>query len=632
MDSMPPATITSMSPARMACDASMTAFSPEPHTLFTVVAPTVLGMPALMAAWRAGACPTPACRTFPIRTSSTSSGLIPARLTASRITTAPSSCAGIEESPPMNSPLAVRVALTMYASRSAMQSLRFPQEFPCDDELLDLGRALADFHELGVAEISLHRMVRHVPRPPVDLDGGVRGLHRNRGGQELRHRRLPREGQPTVFQPGCLVDQQPRRLDPGRHVREQELDRLEFRDRLSELPALARVLDRGVEGGLCDPDRHRADGDPPPIQGLHELLEALPFLAVLLEEVFLGQLHVIEKKLDRVAGAMSQLLLARPRAESGGPLLDDEGGDPLHPDARRRDGGEDGRAADGSVRDVDLPSVDCVVAPVEHGAGLGAARVGARLGLREPERRKLLPGAERGKILPLLLRGPEVVDGRGPQRDVRRERDPRGSARARDLLDGDHVGERVQPLAAVFLGEDHSEETQLAHLLDVVPREFVRLVVAGRLGSDLLVREFMKHVAEARLLFGQLVKVVRPRLGHRLHPGPRAGQTGISQTSSTRSSASVDFRISSTVTPGARSMSLSPCGVTSITASSVMMRSTTFFPVSGSVHFSSILEVPSFAVCSIVTTTRRAPATRSIAPPMPLTILPGTIQLARFPS
>ncbi|MCY1234402.1 hypothetical protein D9M72_469840 [compost metagenome] len=43
--------------------------------------------------------------------------------------------------------------------------------------------------------------------------------------------------------------------------------------------------------------------------------------------------------------------------------------------------------------------------------------------------------------------------------------------------------------------------------------------------------------------------------------------------------------------------------------------------------------VPSFflAVCSISTTTRPTPATRSIAPPMPLTILPGIIQLARSP-
>ena len=49
-------------------------------------------------------------------------------------------------------------------------------------------------------------------------------------------------------------------------------------------------------------------------------------------------------------------------------------------------------------------------------------------------------------------------------------------------------------------------------------------------------------------------------------------------------------------------------------------------------HWVRILGLPSFAVCSIVTTTRRAPATRSMAPPIPFTILPGIIQLARLPS
>ena len=58
--------------------------------------------------------------------------------------------------------------------------------------------------------------------------------------------------------------------------------------------------------------------------------------------------------------------------------------------------------------------------------------------------------------------------------------------------------------------------------------------------------------------------------------------------------------------------------------------STTFSPVSGRLQvFSSF--GPSLAECSITTTTRLTPATRSIAPPMPLTILPGIIQLARSP-
>ena len=54
-----------------------------------------------------------------------------------------------------------------------------------------------------------------------------------------------------------------------------------------------------------------------------------------------------------------------------------------------------------------------------------------------------------------------------------------------------------------------------------------------------------------------------------------------------------------------------------------MIRCTQRRPVRGSVHRLRIFFSPDFAVCSIVTTSRRAPATRSIAPPMPFTILPG---------
>jgi hypothetical protein len=86
---------------------------------------------------------------------------------------------------------------------------------------------------------------------------------------------------------------------------------------------------------------------------------------------------------------------------------------------------------------------------------------------------------------------------------------------------------------------------------------------------------------------------------------------------------------------GVRLHLVKPPGVTSSTARSVMMRFTTPRPVSGSVHLGRIFRsvLPSFlvATCSISTITRPTPATRSIAPPMPLTILPGIIQLARSP-
>ena len=92
------------------------------------------------------------------------------------------------------------------------------------------------------------------------------------------------------------------------------------------------------------------------------------------------------------------------------------------------------------------------------------------------------------------------------------------------------------------------------------------------------------------------------------------------------------LRTASTVVSGATSWSSSPSFVTSMTAMSVTMRFTHRCPVSGSVQCSRILGVPSLAACSMVTTTRLAPETRSMAPPIPFTILPGIIQLARLPS
>ena len=71
IDSIPPAIASSASPARISAAASMIALRPEPQTRLMVVAEVPFGRPALSAAWRAGAWPTPAWRTWPIRTSST---------------------------------------------------------------------------------------------------------------------------------------------------------------------------------------------------------------------------------------------------------------------------------------------------------------------------------------------------------------------------------------------------------------------------------------------------------------------------------------------------------------------------------------------------------------------------------
>ena len=98
----------------------------------------------------------------------------------------------------------------------------------------------------------------------------------------------------------------------------------------------------------------------------------------------------------------------------------------------------------------------------------------------------------------------------------------------------------------------------------------------------------------------------------------------------TTSVASVAAITCSTDTPGAVSIKVALPSGNAITAISVTTRSTGRKEVSGRLHWRRIFGLP-LAVCCMAMTTRFAPVTRSIAPPMPGTILPGIIQLARCP-
>jgi hypothetical protein len=113
MLSMPPATMTSASPARISAAPSMIAFRPEPQTLLIVVALVLTGSPPRRAAWRAGAWPAPAWITWPMMTSSTgASAGRPLRSIAARMAVPPSSTAGTPAIAPPNLPIGVRAALT----------------------------------------------------------------------------------------------------------------------------------------------------------------------------------------------------------------------------------------------------------------------------------------------------------------------------------------------------------------------------------------------------------------------------------------------------------------------------------------------------------------------------------------
>mmetsp|Transcript_148346 Transcript_148346/g.474814 ORF Transcript_148346/g.474814 Transcript_148346/m.474814 type:complete len:217 (+) Transcript_148346:169-819(+) len=105
--------------------------------------------------------------------------------------------------------------------------------------------------------------------------------------------------------------------------------------------------------------------------------------------------------------------------------------------------------------------------------------------------------------------------------------------------------------------------------------------------------------------------------------------------SATLNSKPVAALTASSVVSGAISIKVGgtsgPVVTKSKTPSSVMHLLTTRAPVRGRPQDCFNLCLPPLAVCSMTTSTRESDETRSMAPPMPFTILPGMIQFAKSP-
>src|SRR5205814_10583888 len=76
----------------------------------------------------------------------------------------------------------------------------------------------------------------------------------------LCHRGAALAGLAAIVMARGVVDEQARRLELRRHLRELELRRLEFRQRAAELPPGAAVMERLVQGSLTEADGGGADG------------------------------------------------------------------------------------------------------------------------------------------------------------------------------------------------------------------------------------------------------------------------------------------------------------------------------------------------------------------------------------
>src|SRR4051794_23604660 len=177
MDSMPPATTTSKEFTASRSCASIAAFIPEPHILFTVVQPAATGSPAPSDAWRAGAWPWPAGSTQPMITSWTSSGWTRARSTAARIAAAPSSGAAKPLSSPWNAPIGVRERPTMTIGSFCMEA---------SFESIS-ARQLVRTHEAARTLGEVRRERAGLARVGVDLHAGQDADRRNLSGGGVAH-------------------------------------------------------------------------------------------------------------------------------------------------------------------------------------------------------------------------------------------------------------------------------------------------------------------------------------------------------------------------------------------------------------------------------------------------------------
>src|SRR3954470_18497894 len=179
IDSMPPVTTTSTSPARIIESAISTARMDDAQTLFTASAGTSSGSPAAIAACRAGAWPAPAWSTWPMITYSTSLPSSPMRSSAARMAIEPRSVAEWFFSPPARRPNGVRTVETMTVRLTPLNLLGGLDRAVMQDEtaVVVVDRDDVELAQHVGAEQPLHTAARVAERE-VRLDDGRRGkLH-----------------------------------------------------------------------------------------------------------------------------------------------------------------------------------------------------------------------------------------------------------------------------------------------------------------------------------------------------------------------------------------------------------------------------------------------------------------------
>ena len=333
----------------------------------------------------------------------------------------------------------------------------------------------------------------------MDLDSLGRNLVARLGGIVLGHRAV--HGGLGIILVLHLSGEVHQLLGGGqlrRHVGDHEGNRLVLADGLAELDALLGVLDGLIEAALRDADGLGGNTQTAAVERLHRVDEAHVLLA---EHVALVDADVLE---HHVAGGIADdahLRLVLTAGDTGGLHVDDEGGDALVALGHVGLGIDDAVVGDGSAGDKALTAIEDVVVAVLRGGGDHAARVGAgaRLGQREDDLDLVLHGGH--EILLELLLGAGLHQGAAAEGVGGVGIEARHRGNAGDLLDHNHIGQRVRACAAVFTGNLQTQKAALGHLFHDLLGELARFLdTVEHLGRQFRLSELAHELTDHFML------------------------------------------------------------------------------------------------------------------------------------
>jgi hypothetical protein len=287
------------------------------------------------------------------------------------------------------------------------------------------------------------------------------------------------------------------------------LHQLERCDRLAELDARFRVLERAVEDGLCRTDTAPGDAVARLVQATQRSAETVATR----QAIRIGDLDILQADLARHRSAQRELALDVGGVEARSIGFDEEALDLavviLRPNDRD--------LADTAVGDPEFGAVQHPGIALATGTRDHAARIAAVIGLGEAESTDQFPLRHARQPALLLLLGAVLVDRPHAQRALHRDEAAQAAVAAFELLHDEAVGDRPETGAAVAV-QIGAEKPELRHFGNQMTRERAGAVVFLDDRQHLVVDETPDAVANEPFLLGkEAVGCVQIQFGEGRH-------------------------------------------------------------------------------------------------------------------